>query len=191
MAGEEAHETGRDGVRRAKDWLERTGRVEVFWTAYEHRPMLTVLLPSRNDRSRSFDLSGVIRGGDLDARQFFAEIKKYSAVGNQAKEYGDYLAKCYCKLLEDPEKPYEFMWITWHPFSLRKWTTLCDKEEVLCQVSQRQEDWLGLEPVDEALCGILADRLWLIVLSDKQECLVMSDEMLGDLRKAATRGTKP
>ena len=34
----------------------------------------------------------------------------------------------------------------------------------------------------------LAARLWLIVLSDRQEGLSMSDEMLGELRKAAVRG---
>ena len=60
------------------------------------------------------------------------------------------------------------------------------------QVSKRQPEWLGSDTsVDEELCDLVADRLWLIVLSKKQEQLCMSNEMLGDLRKSVTLGTKP
>ena len=189
MAGEDAQETGRAGVLRAKRWLESTGRVNVYWTVYEHPTMLTV--PRLKGEDRSFDMGGVIFGEDLDGHLFYAEIKKYSTVGNQAEMYGDYLANCYCTLLQDRTKPYEFMWITWHPFSQSKWTKLCEWEEVRDQVSGRQSAWLGsATSVDDDLCKIVAGRLWLIVLSDKQEKLGMSDEMLGEVRRAATIGTK-
>ena len=190
MVGEVAQEAGRDGVRRAKRWLERTGRVEVHWTVYEHPSMLTVTRPGGNDRS--FDLGGVIRGGDLDGHQFFAEVKNYRAAGDQPKQYGDYLANAYCKMLEGREKLYQFMWITWHPFSVSRWVKLCETTEVRAKVSERQTEWLGSEiSIDEELCEIVADRLWLIVLSEKQEQLCMSNEMLGDLRRRVTLGTKP
>ena len=35
MAGEITHDIGRDGVERAKTWLEKTGRVRVDFTVYE------------------------------------------------------------------------------------------------------------------------------------------------------------
>ncbi len=47
------------------------------------------------------------------------------------------------------------------------------------------------QDIDEDLCGELAARLWLIVLSDRQEGLSMSDEMLGELRKAVVQGVTP
>ena len=47
------------------------------------------------------------------------------------------------------------------------------------------------EVIDEDPCNQLADRLWLIVLSDRQEGLSMSDDMLGELRKAAVKGVTP
>ncbi len=189
VAGEEAQEIGREGVRRAKEWLERTGRVDVYWTVYEQPAMLTVKPPGGGDKS--FDMGGVIRGGDLNGNQFYAEVKKYSTEGKQPKMYGDYLANCYCRLLDDPAKPYEFMWITWHPFSQTKWAKLCGWTEVQEAVQARKDEWLGsANEVDEAHCKLTASRLWLIVLSDQQERLGMSDEMLGELRRAATLGTK-
>ncbi|MYN66515.1 MAG: hypothetical protein F4X11_16030 [Acidobacteria bacterium] len=189
VAGEEAQEAGREGVQRAKRWLEGTGRVNVYWTVYEHASMLGV--PRPGGGKRSFDMSGVILGGDLDGHQLYAEVKRHSNPRNQAKAYGDYLANCYCKMLRDPDRPYQFMWITWHPFSQTKWTRLCEWDEVRDEVSRRQTEWLGSKIlVDDDLCRLVADRLWLIVLSDKQEQLRMSDEMLAEVRKTATIRTK-
>ncbi len=188
MAGEGQHQTGLEGVRRAKEWLERTGRVNVHWTVYEHAPLLTVKRPAGGDRS--FDIGGVLRGGDLDGRMFYAEVKKYSDAGGQASMYGDYLANCYCMTRESPEKPLEFMWITWHPFSLTKWSKLTDWEEIRDSVQARQAEWLGELGVDEEVCKLAASRLWLVVLSDRQEQLTMSDEMLAELEKQARLGTK-
>lgn len=189
MAGEESHEAGRKGVRRAKEWLERTGRVDVFWTAYEQPEMLTIKRPGGG--ARAFDLGGVIRGGELTGRLFYAEVKKYSSVGGQSAMYGDYLANCYCATLAEPDKQYEFMWITWHPFDQTKWTRLIEWEEVASALQSRTLDWLGRGAVvDDEVCRLTAERLWLIVLSDRQERLGMSDEMLGELARAAQAGTK-
>lgn len=190
MVAEETQEQGREGVRRAKLWLERSGRVDVYWTAYEHPAHLRVARPAGGERR--FDLGGVIRGGDLDSRVLYAEVKKVSSAGDQGTKYEEYLANCYCKLLPDRELPCEFMWITWHPFRVSSWTQLCDAESVRAAVTSRRDDWLGPGyEVDDDLCRATAERLWLIVLSEQQERLVMSDEMLGELRKAETMGTKP
>jgi len=187
--GEALHVAGEDGVGRAKDWLERTGRVDTCWTAYDNKAMLTVKRPGGGDRS--FDLGGVIKGGDLDGHVFYAEVKRYSDVGGQPDMYKEYLANCYCMLLPDPAKPFEFMWITWHPFSLTKWGRLCTADEVESAVADLKDESLGADAVvDRTHCELVADRLWLIVLSAQQERLSMSDEMLAEVRRAATMGTK-
>jgi alkylated DNA nucleotide flippase Atl1 len=105
--GEALHRAGEDGVARAKNWLERTGRVDACWTSYDNKAMLTVKRPGGG--GRSFDLGGVIMGGDLDGHVFYAEVKKYAEVGGQAEMYKAYLANCYCMLLLDSAKPFEFV----------------------------------------------------------------------------------
>lgn len=187
--GEALHVAGEDGVRRAKNWLERTGRVDACWTAYDNKAMLTVQRPGGGERS--FDLGGVIKGGDLDGHVFYAEVKKYSEAGAQPDMYKQYLANCYCMLLPNPAKSFEFMWITWHPFSVTKWARLCTAAEVMEAVTDLKDEWLGVgDTVDSDHCALVAERLWLIVLSDQQERLSMSDEMLAEIRRAATLGTK-
>jgi hypothetical protein len=188
--GEGLHVQGHDGVVRAKRWLERTGRVEAAWTAYDRKAMLTIHRPSGAE-DLSFDLGGLIRGGDLDGSVFFAEVKKYDGAHDQQEHYTKYLANCYCMMLGDRAKPYEFMFITWHPFSLGKWNRLCEADEVERAVDELRVEWLGEgAEVDRSLCELVAARLWLLVLSDKQESLTMSTEMLAQLRHAATLGTK-
>lgn len=187
--GEALHVAGGDGVSRAKNWLERTGRVDACWTCYDNKAMLTVQRPGGGQRA--FDIGGIIKGGDLDGHVFYAEVKKYTDVGGQADMYKAYLANCYCMLLPDPAKPYEFMWITWHPFSLTKWTRLCTADEVEAAMTELSDEWLGeTTPVSRDHCELVASRLWLIVLSDRQERLSMSDEMLAEIRRAATLGTR-
>lgn len=190
MAGEEQHITAKDGVERAKAWLEKTGRVSVPYTVYEVGAVPFLTFSTVTGSSYSFDMCGDLHldGGKT---QFFGEIKKYSTVGAQPEEYTEYLAKCYRATLEHG-RPYHFMWITWHPFSQTKWARLCDADEVRDAVVAHQAAYCGTGvDIDDGVCADLAARLWVIVLSDRQEGLAMSDEMLGELRKAVVRGVSP
>lgn len=190
MAGETTHGIGQEGVERARTWLEKTGRVQVNFTVYEVGEANFLTFSNTAGGNFSFDLGGVLNLDEGNAR-FYGEVKKYSAVRSQAKEYTEYLAKCY-RATAVQRHPYHFMWITWHPFSLRKWRRLCTSAEVRAAVEAHKTNYCGDDQaIDEGLCDALADRLWLIVLSDRQESLSMSDEMLGELRKAVVQGVTP
>ena len=187
MAGETTHGIGQDGVERARIWLEKTGRVEVNFTVYEVGPARFLTFENTAGGEFSFDLGGVLNL-DEGKTSFYGEVKKYSGVGSQPQEYTEYLAKCY-RATSIYNHPYHFMWITWHPFSLTRWSQLCSAPEIRAAVNMHKSTYCGDDQdIDEGLCDELAGRLWLIVLSDRQERLSMSDEMLGELRKAVVQG---
>ena len=180
---------GQDGARRAKVWLEKTGRVDVHFSRYEVAEAAFLTFEKVTGDDFSFDLGGVLR---LESGKvgFFGEVKKVSSESGQAAMYIEYLAKCY-RALVTSSKPYHFMWITWHPFSLTKWSKLCTAAEIKDAVEAHRNAYCGSDPIDDELCSKLAERLWLIVLSDRQETLSMSDAMLGTLKKAVVEGVNP
>jgi hypothetical protein len=183
MQGEALHEAGRDGALRAKRWLERTTRVDVTWVNPDALAKLT--FPWQSGGTFSFDLGGRLRGGDLNGQEFFAEVKRYYTVGDQAGLYDEYLAKCYTAYSSLPSRCDHFFWLTWHPFSQSKWNDLCKEVEVRKAVLNHREKCLGETDlpaaqamVDASICTAVAERLWVIVLSDKQETLVVEDAHL-------------
>lgn len=173
MSGEELHKIGRDGAIRAKDWLERTTRVDVKWI----NPGLVEKLEFQwTDGTKfSFDLGGCLRSGEFHGQEFYAEVKKYSTVGNQPGEYEEYLAKCYRAFSLLPARCDHFFWITWHPFSQTKWQRLCGPDEVESAVKAHSAKCLGDSSLSREMCETVADRLWLIVLSDRQEELTIEE----------------
>lgn len=186
MAGEEAHDIGRTGVERARLWLEKTGRVNVNFTVYEVGAVPFLTFADALGKDFSFDMSGILNL-DEGKSTFYGEIKKYSAVGKQPEEYTEYLAKCY-RATVTSDSPFHFFWITWHPFSQGKWASLCSADEIRSALETHAAKYLGSEQVDEEVVKAMAERLWLVVLSDRQEALSMSDAMLGELRRAAVTG---
>lgn len=156
----------------------------VPWVIYdvEHAPYLRVTRPDSSEHR--FDLAGHFVGGDLHQTKLYAEVKKYSSDGDQATLYRKYAADCYFALLfHGLDYPLQFLWITWHPFSQTTWTRLCgDALFVREAVSSHVEHLAGIA-IDDAVCQSVAERLWVIVLCDKQEsALVPSPEMVGQIR---------
>lgn len=186
--GESLHVIGQDGANRAKVWLEKTGRVDVHFSRYEvgEVPFLTFGKPSGT--SFSFDIGGVLRleSGNVS---FFGEVKKVTSEAGQGPQYREYLAKCYRASVIQGH-PHHFLWITWHPFSVTSWSHLCDASSVKAAIEEHKDEFCD-DTVDETLCEELAERLWLIVLSDRQETLAMSNAMLGTIRKAIVEGVAP
>jgi hypothetical protein len=187
--GETLHVIGHDGAKRAKVWLEKTGRVDVNFSRYEVSEAAFLTFPKVLGDPFSFDLGGVLRleGGRAS---FLGEVKRVSSAAGQGGMYQEYLAKCYRTAIQTG-LPYHFMWITWHPFSLTTWTQLCTAEQIRAAVEAHKEAYCGDATIDDDLCEALAERLWLIVLSDRQEDLSMSDAMLGTLKKAIVEGVAP
>ncbi|HZN15590.1 MAG TPA: hypothetical protein VFB78_15075 [Acidimicrobiales bacterium] len=167
MPGETTHIKGREGVWRAKRWLERTGTAEVLVTS-DLVAMSSVLeVPIERARVRSFDLHGVYGS---PRRFFFAEVKHYEGpVGGQS--YDEFLATAYCKAREHDGATCDFMFITWHPFLVKSWRSLRTAARVREAIRARR-DWLpDVVEVSDDLCESVAARLWLIVLSDKSSDL--------------------
>jgi len=146
-------------------------------------PKLTFPWAGSTGATFSYDLGGLLIGDELDGQEFLAEVKYYKQVGRQAEMYDEYLAKCYRAYELRPDRCNNFMWITWCPFSISKWQNLLSCDEVFAAVVRHGALALG-EPdptkapaiVDRSRCDDVAQRLWLIVLSDKQEALVVSRE---------------
>lgn len=183
MSGEKIHAIGADGASRAKRWLEGTTRVLHVWTNPEDEAKLTFTWASKG--TFSFDLGGTMQGGELHNKNFYAEVKKYSASGDQGTEYPKYLAKCYLALKQSPSMCDHFMWITWAPFLVSKWSDLMTADYVAECVTKHSAKTLGSAKAkpDTDHCRSVAQRLWLIVLSDKQEVLRLTESERGEVFK--------
>lgn len=187
MSGESAQAKGADGARRAKQWLDATTRVDTQWVNPDPAavPKLTFAWPHGGQRF-SFDLAGVMKFGEFDGQMFFAECKNYSTSGNLAGHYSQYLAQCYVAYLARPEYCDHFMWISWAPHSVTVWDSLLSAETVAAAVVKERRRTLGVRKkedaeaaVDQAVCEEVAKRLWMIILSEKQERLVISRKHRG------------
>ncbi|WP_406084991.1 hypothetical protein [Streptomyces virginiae] len=186
MPGEELHEVGADGARRAKEWLEATTRVKASWTNLDPKwsRRMTFKWPAGKQTQFSLDLGGLLCGGDLDNDIFMAECKKYTSPGDQGTHYLSYLAKCYVILSEQPTAVEHFMWITWCPFNVSDWNKLLTEEWVRRAVEKHGADIFGDEfdprdvdsHIDADIVRLVSERLWMIVLSEKQESLVITRE---------------
>lgn len=117
---------------------------------------------------------------------FFAESKNYEAPNDLAAHYSQFLAQCYVAYMDKPGMCDNFMWLAWSPHSITKWPTLMSEEYVRENVIEHRTRVFGVTGKDEAetlvdadLVSAVASRLWLIILSEKQENLVISKEHRG------------
>jgi hypothetical protein len=185
--GEDAHDAGEDGLRRAKQWLEMSTRVDQSWTRHE-RPMAELLAfdwphASSSSGPFTFDLGGRFREDSLDKQTFVAEIKAYKKEQDLPTLFRDFLAKCYVALSTRPERCDNFLWISWSPFQAQRWDQHTTTENVQRSIlhSANRHRVTGVDSEDDALALLsaelltrVADRVWLVTLSDKQEQLVLS-----------------
>lgn len=188
--GEQLHELGKAGARRAKLWLDSTTRVTQSWTVYDDVGVskLQYSWPEA-DETYSYDIGGMFYGGDLDGQAFLVECKKYTT-DNQGAHFDKFLAQSYVTLRDEPRLADHFIWITWHPFRLKTWNVLYSKEKIVAALKRERLRVFGEIEVDNVEALIdgdvlhdLSSRIWMIVLSDKQENLVISREDRAELMK--------
>jgi hypothetical protein len=197
VAGEDAQDTGREGLQRAKRWLELTTRVDQSWT-HRDRPMAELLefrWPHGSAETFSFDLGGKFRGESLDNQSFLAEVKRYRKEGDLPSHFRDFLAKCYVAMAERPQRCDHFLWVSWAPFQAQRWdehTSVASVTRALLHATNRERT-LGIEDegkaqtlLDAERLGRVAERVWLITLNDKQEQLVLAQNHYLEVVKMIT-----
>lgn len=176
---EAVQEVGRDGVTEAKRWLEATTRVHLPFNSYEMTSQCT--LPLLGDGAKCFDLRGHFFETGNNA---FVEVKKYSSAHDQGALFKTFLAEAYSatarhwQTVADPL--YEFMWVTWHPFSQGDWSTLLSADFLRSAVIGHPELRDG-QAVDETVIQTLASRTWILVLHDKQKVLRPADNEIAKI----------
>lgn len=193
MTGEVAHEKGREGVRRAKQWLDRSTRVAYAWTRIDKvfEDLLTFPWPHGNGKQPfTFDLGGQMRVGRFDKQFFLAEVKNYERELDLSAHFRDFLAKCYVAYLAKRERCDHLMWISWSPFKASAWDRHSTPEAVRAAILHDANRTLVLgtaneteakSNIDESAVVEVASRLWLITLCKKQEDLVISDNHFAKL----------
>ncbi|HUB39993.1 MAG TPA: hypothetical protein VMA72_14170 [Streptosporangiaceae bacterium] len=189
MAGEDSQDTGRDGLQRAKQWLDLSTRVLQSW-AYDD-PTLAEMVhfawpyASGPAKPFSFDLGGKFRGDSLDGQSFLAEVKNYRYEMDLAEHFRDFLAKCYVALGDHPRRCGNFLWISWAPFQAQQWHKHATTEKVRSSLLHKANRVRALGEDDEAEAAkkldvermaAVASRVWLITLGDRQERLVLTEE---------------
>ena len=197
MSGEQLHEKGREGARRAKEWLDATTRADVRWVNPDPVAVPKLTFDWADDsKPFSFDIGGILLGGEKENEEFLAEVKNYADASDQGTLYSEYLAKCYRAYVTRPDRCDNFIWITWAPFRSSSWSALCVPDEVLSAVVKHRAKTLNVESQEDARDALasqqatinaVADRLWILDLSEKQEKhLVLSKEHLGVVRNHMT-----
>ncbi|WP_406410436.1 hypothetical protein OG923_18170 [Streptomyces halstedii] len=176
MVAEASHKAGEKGVALAKQYLEGTTHIELPFDAYE-TPEQTTLIRLDGKR-KAYDLAG---HNITTRRPLYVEVKKYNVVGKQPVEYIEYLANAYSitarDVAEGLDRKREFMWITWHPFHQTKWSKLTSKSEIEDALSEYPECLNG-EEISGGVVDLVAGRLWLLMLNNRQEDLFLTREEL-------------
>ncbi|MEJ1155157.1 hypothetical protein [Microbacterium marmarense] len=146
------------------------------------RAKLTFAWP-HGGQNFSFDLGGTLKYGEYDGHEFFAESKNYAEPSDLPKHYSKFLAQCYVAYDKMPSRADHFMWIAWSPHSITDWPKLTTSDYVRTHVLKHRERVFGTDDeakaaalVNEDVVSAVASRLWLVVLSTKQETLVISKE---------------
>lgn len=180
MSGEEYQEKGRDGVFRAKYWIEGSTRANVWWTQYDNEIARNKLkITCADGTESSFDFGGIFVGEELHSRQFFAEVKSYSDAGSKLQSmYKVFLSVCYRALILDKSKYDYFLWISWAPGNSGDWKNQATWEYVRDSIKANPSkalDHSTLEP-DIEICKEIASKLWIVIFGHRQEELIASKD---------------
>ena len=189
--GEANHVKGEDGTRRAKLWLESTTRVSTSYTATDDAgPRNLAFTWPGSETAYSYDLGGNFRGSPYAHDAFAAECKMYKDAADQGTHFDKFLAQTYCTIDKHSRLIQHFLWITWAPFRIKTWkenysqdsivaAILANKHRVFGEVSDEE----ALEQIDHQVVAEVEQSIWVIVLHEKQESLVISREDRAELEK--------
>jgi hypothetical protein len=183
--GEDSQDSGLVGMRAAKRWLDRTTRATTYTSQDKpFRDLLAYRWP-HSDRTFSYDIGGSFIGGDIDNQTFLGEVKKYKNESDLPTHFRSFMAKSYVAYKATPYRCDHFLWISWAPFQAQAWDKHCTYEKVVASLNHPSNITrsLGLEPgadtadaIDHEAAQIVASRMWLLTLSDRQDDLNLLDK---------------
>ena len=190
-AAESVQKDGMDGVDLAKRWLESTTWVELPFDAYNNAPVCT--LRRLDGKVKRYDLFGSIH--TRPPTPLYVEVKDYdSSGGKQGADYWAFLANAYSVTAQDlkdgEDARREFMWITRHPFNITDWASLTSPDRIKKALEDHHSEALAGESIDVDLLATVADRLWLLVLHQRQEGLMLTAEELALVESKLNRKAK-
>lgn len=193
IAAEVVQELGRNGVLEVKRWLEATTFIELPFDVYNRDKECAVRYRDDADGPsfKRLDLCGHYIETSIPIR---IECKRYSTPGGQYTEFQKLLAIIYSsEVLEIEEysksSGAHYFWITSHPFNLENWATLERHEQVTKALERYPQVLLGAE-IDQDLIRDIADRISVLVFSQKQIPLILSREELLKTKAALNRKGK-
>jgi hypothetical protein len=189
LRAESAHEEGRKGVFRTKRWLESTTHIELNFDAYDWASECTI--SCLDGGLQTFDLKGQIY---KSKSMLFVENKSYTSVGNQAKDYHDFLAISYsataAEISRTQDPRWQFMWVTTYPFAQGKWPKLTKRSQIKAALEADTTGLLNGDPIDEDILDLMADRVWLLVYNKRQQEFTLTPKELNMIEAQLNRKGK-
>ena len=198
---EEEQEIGRVGAKRVQRLLEATLRFRLPYDAYQHKERVSLRMLTGH--YETYDLNGDHLDEDAqEVTRVYVESKNLAGAGNQSWEFTRFLAQAYSatkSVIDDSsmDPKYEFMWATTCPWKGDGFRQVASWEAVKQAVEQEAardetvlvagKKWPKVVPdgcvPDDDLVRTVAERIWVWVISDKQEKLSLSGKMRGWIRE--------
>jgi hypothetical protein len=178
------HEKGREGVFRAKRLLEGTMRFEIPYTAYmDGRTSLPMLV---DGEPKQYDLCGhCLDEEDNVGPTIYIESKDQQDAGSQKAQFATFLSQAYSATvratqLQGSDLGHNFMWATTCPWKGNGFRDVAKKASILEALNAAGTKIIpeGHE-IDSDVVDVLADRLWVWVISDRQEEMILSSMLQG------------
>jgi hypothetical protein len=191
MGKETAHKTGEDGLDITQRFLESTTWIELPLNVYDNEAACS--LQRLDGTFKAWDLVGFIHPmSATKQRPLFVENKALNAEsGAQSGWYWEYLADAYShtalNLKNKMDTRAEFMYVTKYPFDQGSWKELTSAARIMTAVTTKHPAALGEDKFDEKIARLLSERLWLIVLHDRQAELMLAASELAKIEAQLNR----
>lgn len=191
---EEEQEIGRAGVKRVQRLLEGTLRFRLPYDAYKHKERVS--LKMLGGMVKLYDLNGDFLDEQGQAvTRIFVESKNLADAGGQSAEFEEFLARAYSATMQEREDTgidpkWEFMWATTCPWKGSGFRQVAEKAALEAAIEAHRGGPVIPEDhvIDRDVLDHVQERLWVWVISDRQEDMTLSAEMRGWVLKQLEEG---
>ena len=179
---------GLTGLALTRRWLESTTWIELPVEAYYNENACT--LERLDGRTKVFDTRGYLLTDPPD--EVFVENKAANGENGQGTEHWEFLANAYscsakARKLSNRDPRYHFIWVTTFPFAQGDWTELCSPARLETALTTKHPEVLAGEAIDTNFLHEVANRIWMLVLHQKQEALLLSQTELQQVEATLLR----